>query len=224
MPNTTRPPLKLRSSLPKAVLIALLIIVAPSCNKTVSDISELNKWLNTPANGCIKSTSISGIKITAKYLPPVYSVLKDLNRNRVTDIDRAIEKHDSTIMFLLTIGVDEDKKGVVQPLMDANVDDYSRYTERVMETNFGMEKYLRLYINDIECHPIYAIVENVYEISDTRNFVVLFRNPKSNLNDKEWVLTYNDEFFNIGKVQAFFDTRDINRANEITINKNLKPS
>lgn len=185
------------------------ILLFSSCHTEIQNLSEYNAWLNNKENGCICVRSIAGIKTIFKYLPPEYSVLKEMESRNPKDKhrDSLLADYSNTICFLLTIGPDKDIKDDVrgQSIMHSNIENYSDYATRMFETNFAMDQYIKLYADGVEYKPVYTLVENLYELSDTRNFLIVFAANETKLfNANEYRIVYDDHFFNIGKIQAEF--------------------
>lgn len=189
-------------------VIALLLLLS-SCHTRVRTVAEYNKWLNDTDNGCISNKNIAGATLTVKYLPPEYSVLKDRERYGLSDsqCDSVVSAYDKTICFLLTLGPDKTQKEDSRQtsVMYAGIENFSEYADRVFETNFGMDSHLKLYADGYEYEPVYSLVENLYELSDTRNFLIVFASKDKKLYDaREYTFVYDDPYFHMGKVQSIF--------------------
>lgn len=186
-----------------------LLVLFSSCNSRVKSVAEYNKWLNDADNGCISNRCIAGASYTVKYLPPEYSVLKDNERHHLSgeQRDSAIASYDRSLCFLLTLGPDRNQKEENRQtsVMYAGINDVADYNNRVFETNFSMDKNIKLYADGNEYVPVYSIVENLYELTDTRNFLVVFASKDGKLyNAKEYTLVYDDPYYNMGQIQSRF--------------------
>ncbi|MGN6478502.1 MAG: hypothetical protein ACTHKV_14855 [Flavipsychrobacter sp.] len=213
----------------KAALSCCLIFSA--CSSSVKDVADFNKWLNDPAHGCLKERFINGIHISAKYLPPSYMVLKDAARKAkgmplsAKLMDSLQHKYDKVVTFMLTIGPqnkpgDTKKDNAPASIDYRGINDYGEYAKRFLEMNFGMDRYVSMYIDNAEYIPVLAVSENAYELSDDRNFILVFA-PVSAKDDitkaKNYLFVYKDAFFDMGAVQLDFSGGDIAKANAITI-------
>lgn len=210
----------------KAISISVLLVAA-GCSSRVHGIAEFNDWLNKPEHGCISDKRIAGIKIVVKYLPPAYMALKKLERlqpkNSETG-DSILETENHIASFLMTIGPDADA-GEGKKISSAAYEgtrNYHEYAQRFLEMNFFMEKYVKLYADGQLYNAVFAVVDNVYELSDNRSFILTFILKKVNgLKDKrECVFVYEDPFFNLGKVQFNFLGVDLQGARDVCVDWN----
>jgi hypothetical protein len=207
-----------------AIIAVMAIVFYGTGHSSVKNISEFNAWLNKEKHGCIKEREINGVRVTVKYQPPNYQVLKELESN--SDSYRALGrksgslkmKQQRLITFLMSISPAESmekKKGV----MYEGVEGYGDYVQRVMATNFYMDHYLKLYIDGVSYEPVLSTVENVYELSQARNFVVVFAVDSVNKLKKgdDFLFVYDDPFFNMGKLQFDFSGDRLRNAGAIKI-------
>lgn len=212
----------------KLILVITIMLSLAGCQRSIHNISELNNWLNDPDNGCAISKNIAGISLSVKYLPPMYMVMKEMNRagQAATSVlkDSLLDKQNHLITFLFSLNPAKNDKNNVQPgqeqvsVMYSNVPDYAAYVDRMMTMNFSMERYVDLYIDGVKYKPVLTTVENLYELSDGRNFVVMFMpdNKTYNLPDvKELTFVYADPFFNMGNVQMNFSGKDLGAAQKL---------
>lgn len=206
------------------VLVGAFLSLKYSLSSTsISNITQYNKWLNNNHNGCLAAHTIGGVSINVKYQPPSYLILKDINnrpyQDRTKAIDSMLDIQKKSLTFLMTIGPANDNK---PSIMNEGVENYSQYVKRVLTTNFFMDSYISLYIDDVAYKPAMVLVENVYELSNQRNFLIVFvPDGKTSLPvGKDYVLVYNDPVFNMGKVQFDFQGTDLSKANNLKINWN----
>lgn len=213
----------------KKLLILLSLTVALSaCEKSYKSTAEFNDYLNDSQNGCFKFKSIGKVNIAVKYMPFSYLVLKNLKGNIETSstpnnvrIDSLLDVQKNFLTFIMTItpraakGHNRD----VVPVMYDGVEDEAGFTERVFSMNFSLEKYVKLYSNDEYTEPIVAFVENVYELSDGRNFFIMF--PRTGLDSLSEVgevsFVFKDPYFNTGTLQFHFNKVDILKANGLNV-------
>ncbi len=219
----------------KFILISTIIFLSGGAlfcfvswkKSTVGNLEQFNEWLNAPANGCIGLRKIAGVRISCKYQPPQYIALKDRNNPGVSamkegaNIENSLARQNKMLTFLLTIGPDKDlpEQRQAGSVMYEGVANREEYVERVFSTNFYMEQNLTLYVDNEIYKPALCILENVYELSDQRNFIVTFVGDKvKNINDgKEYILEYDDPYFEMGKVQFRFESTDLNNAKNIKV-------
>lgn len=218
----------------KFILIAIIFLSGISLicfiswkKSTVDNLEQFNEWLNTPSNGCIGVRKIAGVRISCKYQPPKYISLKDRNNTGMStmkegaNFESNLARQNKMLTFLLTIGPDKElpEQRQAGSVMYEGVRNREEYVERVFSTNFYMEQNLALYVDGEMYKPALCILENVYELSDQRNFIVTFVGDEvKNINDgKEYILEYDDPYFEMGKVQFRFVSADLNNAKNIRV-------
>lgn len=203
--------------------ISLLACMLLSCTR-IENKEDYNNWLNKTRNSCIKEHTINGVNISVKYLPPAYLALKDYSQNgslRTVHLrDSLLSKYNGMLTFMMTIGPDKSlAKEHQMSMMDEGIQNYSEYVQRVLSANFFMDQHIQLYVDDSAYKPVLAIVENAYELSGSRNFVVAFTSQTAQelLKGKNYLFVYKDPFFNIGDVQFNFSGTDLKAARNLNI-------
>lgn len=194
----------------------------PRGNDTVHNTNEFNKWLNNPAHNCIKTKEIAGVKIVVKYQPPSYVALKESEAGISSEKEstqNGFGKQKNLVTFLMTIGpAEKNGENTHRSVMADGINNHDEYVQRVMDANFYMDKYLKLYIDDEALDPVLSIVENVYELSENRNFLVVFAIKEEKINkSKDFLFVYDDPFFNMGKVQFDFRGKDMENARRVSV-------
>lgn len=204
--------------------IALIFLC--SCKTRITSVEEFNKWLNNDSHGCVKERQIERIRLSVKYQPTSYLVLKELenHKNDKMNIDSLLKDKNAGLTFIMTLGTSQNDDNERRPasIMYEAIGSYKEYAQRVLEMNFSMEQYIKLYIDGKEFKPVLAFVENVYELSDNRNFVVVFATKNNNelIKGKDYLFVYDDPYFKIGKIQFDFNGSDLEQARNITIARN----
>ncbi|HET6243903.1 MAG: hypothetical protein H0V01_04455 [Bacteroidetes bacterium] len=169
--------------------------------------------MNNLENGLIKSKSINGIKVTAKYLPPEFLVYKDLKTHDEFNTflkDSLMEWYKFNHTFLLNIALDEENKNDMD-VMRYGVKNYEEYKEKFISMNFDLTDFISLKIKDKKLSPVLINLENVYGLSKDRNVHLVFTtDEKTNYTDfEELDLVYNDEIFETGINHFVFQKKDI---------------
>jgi len=204
------------------VISAVVVYISNVRGSSVKNITEFNCWLNDVNHGCIKSREINGVRVTVKYLPPNYQVLKEMESGGdikgEAKADNLKLRQQKVLTFLMTIGPTENKekrKGV----MYEGVEGYGDYVQRVMSANFYMDHYLKLYIDGVLYKPALSLVENIYELSQDRNFIVVFAAGSNEQlkKGKEFLFVYDDPFFNMGKLQFDFSGNQLRDAGTVKV-------
>lgn len=196
---------------------------------SVSNLDEFNRWLNKENNGCIINHHIAGIDISVKYQPPLYIVQKDrakisnVTNRSVISLDSLLSQQRNMLTFLMTIGPDKTlpDKGKSSSIMSQGVNGYNEYVERVMSTNFMMDQHLALFVDGKKFVPALCLLENLYELSEQRSFVVVFVADanRSISSGKEYIFEYDDPYFGAGKLQFQFSSDNLLHANNLKIAK-----
>lgn len=195
------------------VFLFFCIITLNACNKDFTTEKEMYKWMSNPENGLIKSRSINGIKITAKYFPPEYLLYKDLktyDEFSPSLKDSLMEWYKFNHTFLLNIALDEENAKDID-VMRYGVRNYEEYKEKFISMNFDLTDYLSLKMKDKKLAPVLTNLENVYGLSNDRNIHVVFStDEKTGYDDfEELDLVYNDEIFETGINHFVFHKKDI---------------
>jgi len=207
------------------VLVFTLYFFASWKISHLKNLEQFTQWLNDKDNECLMERNIAGVKVNVKYYPPLYSALNDMNiqysnQDKKHEIDSVLNVRNNIMTFLFSIGPDKNipSERQVSSIMSEGVSGYSSFVERVMSTNFMMDQNISLYVDGVKYSPLLCVVENVYELSDTRNFVVIFGSEGKNINEgKEYIFEYNDLYFGMGKVQFVFSNKALDAARKIKV-------
>lgn len=206
------------------VNLILGTVLLASCSSAIGSVEEFNDWLNDHENGCVKTKQIAGFDLTVKYNPPKYLVLKHVRRhkNNVDKIyiDSMLNGQNKALSFLMTIGPDKaaTEERRASSVMFEQVSNQKEFTERVLSVNFFMDQHVKLFIDGTEHLPLFALVDNVYELSDSRSFVVVFASEQNDLlKGKEYLFEYDDPFFGMGKVQFDFAGERLAEARDVQV-------
>lgn len=170
--------------------------------------NEFVKWLNTPENGYYVEKNVGNIRMVAKLLPSEYLAINEASQEgeiasqRLSDLKTF---YDSTITFLFTIGPAKSHEGV--DITKADIQSEEQYRERFEKLNFHFAEYIRLDREGKEYVPVLTRMENVYGLTDSRNFYVVF-SPQTNkeefIEKATYKLSYYDEFFETGITKFSF--------------------
>lgn len=215
----------------KIILFYISFLVAAislsSCNTAISSIEEFNEWLNDDGNGCIAKKNLAGIRMTLKYIPDKYLDLQ--NKKRKSWNEKKHNNGDTSLLqsnvsgynFLMTIGPDKEveQKYQASGVMFEGIHSYQEYTERLLTMNFFMDQYLKLYVDGVGIMPKLVIAENVYELSDARNFNIVFEKNDTSTKDvdEEITLVYSDPYFGMGNVQFSFSKKALENADNLEL-------
>lgn len=182
--------------------------------KTIDHVDDLYRWINNPKNGLVKTKSISGIKLSVKYLPAELLAcreFKDENNVIASQKDSVLALYKNNLTFLLTIASDE-RKAPETNVMYRGIRNYEELTERAVRMNFSMQDYITLKINEKEYKPILSTMENVYELSKERSIYLVFAPDKDDKNFEKVEkldFVFSDEMFNTGINHFIFQKKNI---------------
>lgn len=214
---------------PLSILTAATMILMLSACKQYNSVSDINEWLNDPDNGCYKTKTISHYKVAVKYLPPTYFVLKQLrslqeksdDSDVQTTADSLLKAQQKLLTFILTVGLVDSTGNSASTdyndIMLEGISNKAAFEARVVNMNFLMDQHIDLYIDDKQSSPLFSHVENVYELSNNRNFLVGFPNTGSEDTDNEYIFLFDDPFFNLGQLQFIFDAKSLHDADNLNV-------
>ena len=180
------------------------------------DVHELSKWMNNPKNGLVKTKSISGIKLTVRYLPAEYVAYQELKDNENTSDaakDSVLALYKNNLTFLFSIGPDESYSSEID-IMRLGIGNYDEYSERALKLNFGMDEYVILKMGERKYQPVLSTLENVYGLSKQRNIYFVFapEEPEADFRKNEKLdFVFDDEIFNTGISHFIFLSENIKK-------------
>jgi hypothetical protein len=189
------------------------------CKEKIDSPSGLMKWIDDPGHGYTIRKTIGGVDLKVKYMP---KELLALNEMEYPDIDKRamdslVQVFGDSRTFLFTVGPNE--TGGKVDIMLAGIASQEEFNARAMEVNFGMDKYLSLQTGKNTYRPILVNLENVYGLSNHRNFYVVFA-PHNDVDDlfssEELTITFSDQIFNTGINQFTFKKEDIDFLPQMT--------
>lgn len=201
------------------MLIVTMMATMMSCGgqSEVDTYEEYLKWLNDEENGLVKNKQAGGITLKVKQLPSDYLVYQDLSQEKSitkTMVDSIKKRYDQSLTFLMTIGVEEGKKG--GDIMYRGIKNYKEYKERLMTMSFDIENYITLKMNGNTYRPVLSNLENVYGLTESRNIMLVFvpETKEDNIfyTAQEMQFTFDDELFDTGINHFKFKREDINQT------------
>lgn len=201
-------------------LFLLLFLFIISCTqKSVNNEADYLRWINDEENNIIVNKYSNNFKLSLKYLPPEYSAyreLKSLYNYTQNDIDSLTDYYSKSMSFIFSLGPDEEHSN--KNIMFYKVFDEVSFKERVQELNFGFSTYFSLNYNNVKLPPVLYLMENTYEVSNTRSFYIVFV-PESEYmqfdNISEFEIVFHDEIFDTGITHFKFNKDVLNRIPKI---------
>lgn len=207
------------------LLSVCLIITLSSCKNNEPIIFiDLLKWINNNENGLIKESSVDGLKITMKYLPPQYLAYREMSSNENINnciYDSLLNVYKWSHSFLMIVGPDEEK-GEKFDVMFLNTSGKDDFTQRVYDMNFNIKDLINLKTAQRKYKPAITSLENVYSLNKSRTLYIVFTPEKENddlLKAEKLDFIYNDEIFNTGIHHFVFNKKDIENTPNLLINK-----
>lgn len=200
------------------ILLFAIAIIHSGCDNTLNSKQELLQWMSDADHGLVKSKSVNGLKLTAKYLPPEYLTLKELNFSEVekSQYDSIFDHYSSLRTFLLTIGPDGKESSNV---MFHNLISTNDYKQRVERLNFDIASFISVKTSEGEHTPVLFTLENTYELASHKSIYLVFSGEDDSglLTASKLDLKFTDELFGTGISHFVFDKNKIDAIPEIVI-------
>ncbi len=206
-------------------LFGVFVLFLASCGgKKIRDFGEYSQWLNEPENGVVKSRTVLGIKYTLKYLPVDYMVYKDVSgRGSKTkaEIDSIRKQYEHSLTFVLNINPIDQQGGSI---MSRDIRNFEQYKMRSAEMNFGMQNWITLEFGDESISPVFAELENTYDLTKDRNIYIVFNKSQQEIleNTSEIDLVFDDQLFSTGITHYKFKAYQLENIPELVMNTDSK--
>lgn len=192
---------------------------------TIESDHEMLRWINNEENGFTQSKYANGLKLTVKYLPMEYLVLKELKSSKTYSrktVDSLIGRYKNSKAFVFTISPDEREESG-SDVMYKNVQSLSEFKQRVWDMNFNINQFVKLKSDKSEFEPVLSTMENIYGLGKQRSVYFVFSdNEKSKglheATDLDFV--YTDEIYNTGISHFIFKKDDLDKLPKVNFLKN----
>lgn len=187
--------------------ILLILIIFSGCTTKEMEIGEYYQYLVNPKNGLLKSKVVEPFKISVRFLPSSYFIYKEYKNVKKSseELDSIKQSYNGNYTFLLRIAPDVDG-GHVFDVMTQTVPSVTQYKNRVRELNFEMQQQLILKIGEKTYTPVLVELENTYELTKHRNFLIAYALPDIVNTDYEQIdFVYQDQIFGTGIHHFLFD-------------------
>jgi hypothetical protein len=182
-------------------VVALTSLAACGDGRT-TDIHGYYEWMNDPANGCVRTSDINGVRIEMKYLAPAY-----LQYQRRDGDDQGTQGNDSTVCFLMSIAPSDTSGG---DIMTHGVVSEGAFTARAMNLNFEIRDMLSIRYGGKEYPVLLTTLENVYGLSKKRDVMLVFPRIPPYWSEKADVdIVFDDRIFGTGINHFTFRIRDL---------------
>ena len=209
---------RLKSSI---MLLGLVAFCLLSCNKSIDNIKDYYKYINSPSSGLVKMKNIGNISFSMKYIPSDFYLYKACKEFPNISKDSLKKEYENSFNFILKIGPSE-AADVKFDIMTETVSSLAEFQEQVLTVNFGLQKFIRLKMGNREIAPVLVETENVYGLTQHRLINVVFAKEEFEedwTNNNEIDITFNDEIYGTGKHHFLFYKKDLNNIPELDITK-----
>lgn len=190
------------------ILACLFLVFQTGCGPAIiTDPAAFMHYLADPANGLVRQKTVGGFNIRVKYLPPAYLAYQEfyggLNQS---PLDSLVERYRSSETFLLTITPEDIGKLEIARL---HVSNYQEFNQRVLNLNFHIKEQLWLENGKHRISAAQTEFERNYGLDQSGNILIVFAFEKDDSSD--WVVIWNDEFFQTGLHRFLFKQTDIQK-------------
>ena len=202
-------------------IIITLFLLLTACASSELDIDAYFKYLAEPSNGLYKTNRVQQFEIRARYLPVDYLIYKDYKRDKnltTINIDSLKENYQGSLTFLLQIAPNK-AEGHEFDVMTQTVSTVTDFKSQSHHMNFEMQEHLSLKIGDQVFKPVLVELENTYELTQHRNFMVTYALDAATLASdyKSIDFVYQDELFGTGIHHFLFEQRAIEKTPTIKL-------
>ena len=194
--------------------VSCTLLCFQGCQPSINTVDQFQAYINTPANGLIKTRIVGGLEFSLKYIPETYlKSVGDLQSER------------DGVRFLFKIAPSQ-QTGEAFDVLTQTVSSSRAFKEKNLLFNFGLQNYLTLRIDDQELKPVLVEPENTYELKKHRLINVVF--PKENIN-QDWNgadqidIVFRDVLYDTGIHHFVFDLTKIKNIPPVTIQTESQP-
>lgn len=199
-------------------LLAGLYLAA--CSPSELSIEEYFQYLVDAGNGLYKSKKINQFAITARYLPTEYWIYRDYQSAGLeeVDVDSLKKAYQGNITFMLQIAPNK-AEGHEFDVMTQTVSSENAYKQQAFHLNFLMQENLKLEVMGKEYKPVLVELENTYELTPHRNFIVTYGLDKDILKQPFDTLDFifHDKIFGTGIHHFLFEQNSITQTPSIKL-------
>jgi hypothetical protein len=189
-------------------IITVAVIVVGCGDHASTDVQGYYEWMNDPSNGCVRTSTVNGLRLELKYLAPAY--LRYQRERSDSSVVANAPGNDSTVCFLMSIAPADSTGGDIMLRGVASDDDF---TSRAMNLNFEIKDMVSINYGGHRYPVLLATLENVYGLSKKRDVMLVFPKIQSYWKeDGDADLVFDDRIFDTGISHFAFHIRDLNRA------------
>lgn len=181
-----------------------------SCDKSIDNIKDYYKYINTPSNGLVKTKSIGAISFSMKYLPSDFYVYKTMIKFPDVSRDSIRKEYSSSLNFVLKVAPSKESE-IKFDVMTETVNSLTEFQEQALTVNFELQKFIYLKIGNQQIKPVLVETENVYGLAQHRLINIVFAKDEFEElwnNEDKIDLVFNDEIYGTGKHHFLFQKSD----------------
>jgi len=198
--------------------LLVFFIISTSCSTTISNETELLKWLGDTDNGFVKKTKANGFVLSMRYLPPEYLALNEMQKDSrdMSFFDEYVDKFKDSKTFLLTISNDNESLNA----SNYNVANLKEYDQRIKDLSFNIKEVLVLKTSSgKKLKPILTTMENAYEVVNKKSIYMVFSDDGMEiLNSERLDVVFQDSFLDTGISHFVFESEKINNLPNFNFN------
>ena len=202
-------------------LVILIVFSLFSCERSIDNIKDYYKYINTLENGLVKIKNIGALSFSMKYIPSDFYVYKALKKQATVSKDSLKEAYGNNVNFILKIAPSEDAETKFD-VMTETVSSLAEFQEQAYTINFDLQEYIHLKAGEQEVHPVLVEIENVYGLAKHRLVNIVFAKEAINeawQSQDKLDLTFNDEIYGTGKHHFIFYKKDIDNIPQLSLAK-----
>lgn len=205
----------------KTIVLGLLAgLFWASCSPSELSTEEYFKYLVDRENGLYQTKRINQFAVTARYLPAEYWVYRDYQAAELEkiNIDSLKEAYKGNLTFMLQIAPNK-AAGHEFDVMTQTVSSEKAYKQQAFQLNFLMQEHLKLKVQGEEYKPVLVELENTYELTPHRNFIVTYGLDKDILEEPFGRLDFifHDKIFGTGIHHFLFEQTSITQTPSIKL-------
>ena len=190
------------------------------CQSSELSLENYFKYLIEPENGLYKSKQINQFEISARYLPAEYLIYRDYKSSKIKelDIDSLKKIYEGSLTFILKIAPNK-SEGHEFDVMTQTVSSKEAFKEQSFQLNFLMQENLKLIIEDREYFPVLVELENTYELTQHRNFMITYALDQKHIDNSFEAMDFifQDRIFGTGIHHFLFTQESIKKTPSIKL-------
>lgn len=199
------------------MLIFIFYFLFNCQSSSIHSLEEYVAYINKPSNGLVQIKIANGLKITVKYLPPVYLAYLEIAKQNSNDsslaLDSLVSVYSGSQTFQVTIESDEVEVPLAT-LLHRKVRSQADLTDNITTLNYEMDQFVQLNGR----RPGLSILESGLTNDSKLSLLFVFEKELGSLlMEKIQNLVIENVFFLDAPVLFTFHAEDLNQIPEIEI-------